>query len=314
MHLAISPYHLTSRELPAIGSLLLADRVMTLIPSPHRHGSLDDLRRAAHTVPEYYRFMDSWSWSIPLWNEGLIAAPAGELASEPVRHALAAVRSSDRYAALRGFMREGLFSSEEHFLEWVARDVLKGGPDPGICLPLCAALDRFALTNGLVVARAAPTSVAQKAEASLGTRAGAVVVPMLIQAHAERIMRARSLLACELGELAGALCESLCGEGVDGDRLVVAARRYTDAFARHTEAITEPEADEVRTIVGTVAITAMHLPADAVLRSSAAAARTVASRSRVPVSAVPGDSCAPMLRDPFADRSVATLIFRSLDA
>ena len=99
------------------------------------------------------------------------------------------------------FMREDLFEDEHHYLDAIAYDVLRGGPDPAICVPVNAGLDRFAAMHRLVVARSAPRSVAQKAEFELATRGFALVLPVFLQASGQRLLLARDLLADVLGDL-----------------------------------------------------------------------------------------------------------------
>jgi hypothetical protein len=62
MLVAVSPYHLTTREPAAIAALLLADRVVTLLPGPDRRGA----ELAAERLPHYLDFVLTWEWSVPL--------------------------------------------------------------------------------------------------------------------------------------------------------------------------------------------------------------------------------------------------------
>jgi len=324
MDVVISPYHLTTREPPVMAALLLADRALTLMPAPAERASVGDVRRAVERAPRYYEFMESWSWSMPLWRKGIIATAPGIDAAAPMRESLERVRASEHFAPLQEFMREGLFASEDHFLELVARDVLRGGPDPGISIPVCAGLDAFASDEAMIVVRAAPTSLAQRAESRLARRAFSIVVPIMLQAPARRVLDARELLAQPLDrlrrELAEAFPRATARPGAtprghaDAGGLSAAACELAEAFDDHRDLICEPVDEDVKVIAGLVSITGVILPADAVLRSSLAAARSLSgARGRSPNGAAPPSTRLPAVRDRLAEQSVMTLIVRALD-
>ena len=276
MLVAVSPYHLTTREPAAIAALLLADRVVTLLPGQDRRGA----ERAAERLPHYLDFVLSWEWSVPLWEAGLICGAVDGLnATTDVQAAYAQVASDERLSPLRHLMRTDVLDSEEQFLDAVARDLLKGGPDPTITVPLAAGLDRFAIRCGAAVARSHPTSVVQVAETRLGRRAFAFAAPVLLQASAERLLDARDMLEPELAELrlavGGMTNPSLRTNGHErmdpAERLEAAASVYARAFDRLRPELLESDRDEPRVIDGVVAITGLILPSDAVFTASLAA-------------------------------------------
>ena len=282
MLVAVSPYHLTTREPAAAAALLLADRVVTLLPAPFS-GLRQAAEEAAHCIPKYLDFVMSWQWSVPLWEAGVIRAQvngdAGPAAD--VRAAFEEIAADERYACLRSLMKPEVFEADDAYLEAVARDLLKGGPDPGITVPVAAGLDRFAIRHGAAVARSAPASVVQKAEEMLGDRLFTVVVPILLQASAERLLEARELLEPELEGLREAIdARFASGLSAGGGRpsagLTEAAAAYIRAFERLRGDLLSPvEDDDARIIEAAAAITAMSLPADAVLTSSVSALRTL---------------------------------------
>jgi hypothetical protein len=233
--------------------------------------------------------MQSWRWSVPLWNAGVIAAACrGEEISRDVRTVCDQIAADDRLQSLRAFTRPELLESGERYLDAVARDVLKGGPDPGICVPVAAGLDRFAGRHGLFVFRSDPASIAQKAEARLGQKVFSLALPVLLQASAERYLLARDLLEPQLDDLRAAMAAladlALAGE-TNGQlppaqiALQKAARAYAAAFEdlrpQLTSAPRSDDEDDLRIIDGTVIITGMLMPADAALTSSIAAMRTL---------------------------------------
>jgi hypothetical protein len=285
MLIAVSPYHITTREPAAIAAFLLARGVVTLMPAPFAGSQRDQVEAAAANVPRYLEFMNTWRWTMPLWEAGVVrSALHGEDAVQDVRAVCEQIEADEQFSRLRLLMRPELWETEERYLDAVARDLLKGGPDPGITVPVAAGMDRFAMRHGLAVARSSPRSVAQRAEARLGERLFAVGVPVLLQASGERLLAARELLEPELEDLRDVV-DSLSlmdpstanGELDSGRaRLMEAARAYTAAFEEHREDLTRvDDGDELHILTGTVSLTGMMLPSDAVLRSSMTAMRAI---------------------------------------
>lgn len=327
MFAAISPYHLTTREPPAMAALLLAELVVTFLPSPkgmREGGTREAIERAAAESPEYLRCMEIWAWSGPLWERGVLASALddGDDALGDLHTAWTMLCEDERYAALRPLARLGLFETEGDFLDEVSRDLLRGGSDPGISLPLDAGIDRFAARRGLVVMRSHPTSVAQKAEKHLGRRVFAVAVPILLQASAARLVEVRELLADELEELAEAVGE-IAGvvaqhEDVRDDPMLVervehAARAYTHAFACERSTITAGRRDELHVIERVTSISAVSLPVDAVLRSGVSAMRSLSdSRPRRDRGGEQAIETMPVLADTLGRSRVLSLVVKPL--
>ncbi len=287
MHVAISPYHLTTREAAAMASLLLAERAVTMLPRPGggngaANGSRSRFVDAASEVPRYLEVMEHWQWSMPLFREGVVQAFwEGEDAAEDVRRVCGRIESDESLRDLRPLMKVDLFEDERAYLDAIARDLLKGGPDPALTVPVAAGMDRFATRHELVVARSAATSVAQKAEARMGTRLFAVAVPVLVQASADRLLEARELLLDPLEQLRMSLADvfdqARLGEPFDASFVRSAAAEYEAAFEVERDVLLEPEEDEFepRVLSGMVSITGMTMPVDAVLRSSLEAVRVM---------------------------------------
>lgn len=319
MLVAVSPYHLTTREPAAAAALLLADQVVTLLPAPFS-GRRDTAQAAAERLPKYLDFMMSWQWSVPLWEAGVIcSALSGEDAATDVRAAFDQIAADDRYKSLRTLMKPEVFEAEDAYLEAVARDLLKGGPDPGITVPVAAGMDRFAMRHGAAVARSHPSSVVQKAEEQLGARVFAVVIPILLQASAQRLLEAREALEPELTALRRAIDAQLeCADPVPpksalrsrcSESLATAAASYTRAFESMREDLLAPDPDDdTRIIDGAVAITGMLLPADAVLTSSLTALRTL-SPSIAATLRTPAPTAQPNGKR-LADQRFLTLLIR----
>jgi hypothetical protein len=325
MQMAVSPYHLTTREPPALAAFLLARRVVTLMPAPFEGADRQQVQAATRQVPRYLKFMESWRWTMPLWREGVVGSMLeGEDAVQDVRAVCRRIDADVQLAPLRLYMHPSLFEDERGYLDAVAADLLKGGPDPGVSVPLAAGIDRFAARHALMVGRTEPISVAQRAEVALGRRLFAVGLPILLQAGGERLLEARRLLAPELADLRAALAG--IGEAAfepDPAALVEAQRGAMEAAAAYARAFDEaaPEIAEVqedgeeepRMIAGTATLVALHMPTDAVLRSSLAAVRSLGGRPRVrPDGQAAVVSNLPVLAEPDVGPGFVTLVVKAV--
>jgi len=334
MDLLVSPYHFTTREPPVMAALLLADRVYTLLPSPG--GGREDAQRAADRVPEYLAMMRSWRWSEALWREGVVLPSVAGDATPAAEMALAWRRltTDPACAPLAPLMRLDLFHSEDEYLQAVARDVLRAGPDPGVSVPVMLGLDRYAARHSLTVVRPEPASLVQKAEQRLafGAHQLTLVLPVLLQADADSLALARELLAPELEPLRRALDEVAAALTVPNqpdqpdqpahadaadrwpawrDRARQAAARYAQAFeAELPELAAHHDADEVALLRGVVSLTLSALPVDVVLHASAAAScalRRARSQRRGP-DAAGGAGLA--IADELAGRAFSSMVVR----
>ena len=307
-----------------MADLLLAERAVTFMPSPR--GSREEIEQAAAESPEYVRFMETWAWSMPLWKDGLLgsALDDGDDALGDLHTAWTQLAGDERYASLRPLARTSLFECQTEFLDVISRDLLRGGPDPGVSLPMAAGIDRFAARRGLMVMRSAPLSVAQKAEQKLGRRVFAFAAPMFAQASAERILRAREILCEEIDELTlamGELNELVIQGSEPGDerdavaRIELAARAYADAFVSVADFIASGERDELHVIDRMATFTAVSLPVDAVLRSGVSAMRSLsrqrggARRSEAQAAAT---QTLPVLADTLGSKRVLSLVVKPL--
>jgi hypothetical protein len=295
VNIVVSPYHLTTREPPAMASLLLADTVITLLPASLEDSSAAAAKRIAERSPWYSRFMESWSWTMPLWEEGVLSSTCenDDIAAE-MRGVAQRLRDDEHYLPLRPLMREQLYESDHTYLSCLGADLLKGGPDPGITVPLSAGLDRFARRHSCLVARAQPVSVVQRAEASFAHTLFAVALPVFIQASAEHLLLARELLEPQLARLRQHLdraANSADASAPTAADLAALASDYAKAFDAHADDLRGDADDEVRAVVGSVVITGVSMPADVVLKSSLVAVEKLAgvspSRSRADTTTLP---------------------------
>lgn len=294
-------------------ALILGSRVVTLMPHPAQGQSREAVKAAVDAAPRYLRLMESWRWCGPLWQSGVIASG---IDGEEVAQELATVYSDIEHAVglapLRPLTRSAnqrAAESPDKSLDFLAADVLKGGPDPGINIPICAALDRFAVRHHFCVVRASgsgggspaaaagaggrgggATSLAQRAEARLATRVFSFAMPILMRAGGGRIERLRDDLAKPLNALRAAIDSAIDAalgsrggpENADlirtrADAITLAAAAYAKAFSAWAESGGASGDDEnhERVVPGYVSVTGQIMPADAVLRSSRAALHAI---------------------------------------
>ncbi|RMH12936.1 MAG: hypothetical protein D6695_05440 [Planctomycetota bacterium] len=273
----VSPYHLTTREAPALAALLLCDRVVTMLPTPVGTSAREDAEQLAAGVSRYAQLIESWRWTVELWNAGVLAGEShGTCPGECVRDVHNEIMAGLHWPALGSLLEE--HRDERSFVRALAHDLLRGGPDPALTIPVAAGLDRFGARLGLPVARSHPVSLAQRHEQRMWTPLAAVALPVILEGRAERILEARDLLLDELDELRRAL-SGVFAHDPDID-LREAARAYRQAFDRVADELFEPDEDEIRVVLGEVSLRLVDLPADAALLSSTRAAESI-TRTRV---------------------------------
>lgn len=282
-----------------MAALVLAESVVTLLPMPRGGLTRDEVRLALMKNPCYARLLESWRWSFPLWRAGVIASEQdGGDAVEGVRAAAERMGSERAYAGLSGFLHRELFGPLGDDPELFAADLLKGGPDPGISVPVNAGLDAFALRHRLAVVRAGASrivateggeqsggqrvarvpSLAQQAELRLSEGVCAWAMPVLVQAGSGTVLEVRAALAGELSALRKAMVAAWESGGAGGTAEAVraAAGRYGERFeAWASERRGHDDDDGVQVRDGYVRVSLRRLPADAVLRSAAVAVRSL---------------------------------------
>ncbi len=271
----VSPYHVTTREPPAMASLLLADEVVTLLPVPAGARDALQAQASAGASHSYLEMMRTWAWAAPLWKAGVIS---GDLDSDSplvdVREITRRIADDPECAPLHSILRPELFEHEAAYLAALGADILKSGPDPAINVPIAAGLDRFAIRHHLLVARSTPTSYVQHAEQRLARPLASIAIPVLIQASAERLMLAREVIEDALEPLRHELAGLADTSRVNNVSLNSAAEAYARAFADlRPELLDDSREDDVRPVECTVVLTLEALPFDAVVRSSLAAMR-----------------------------------------
>lgn len=322
MKLLVSPYHLTSREAPMMAAALLARQLYTFMPVPEQLGP-SDVQLAMRRSPRYMRMLESWRWAVPLFMSGLAhtldepGPPAGLRtdAAADVRAAAERMSTDPSYGEIRTFLHDDLFANERAYLDTISQDVLKGGPDPGVSIPVAAGLDAFAAAHSMLVMRAgAPAasgpgaSLAQRVEGVLGTVLFSFAMPILTEASANMLLDVRDELSQELATLRAALTDALAVSRVEahhqatrasagpkaagGANAVNAAadsaelRRVAGEYARAFEVVTRDlighDDDSGRRVTaGTVSVIGKRLSVESAIVSSVAALRQARARGGV---------------------------------
>ncbi|MFN7020933.1 MAG: hypothetical protein ACK4WH_06350 [Phycisphaerales bacterium] len=281
LDIAVSPYHLATREAPAMAALVLGTSVVTFLPHPaagtSRHAVLDAVERS----PRYLRLLEAWRWSTPLWRAGIISAVIdGHAPCDAIGAVYEDVRADPAFTELRPLMSAMDRLRDENaaaYLDAMSNDLLRGGPDPGISIPVNAALERFGADHGYILARGVISSIAQRAEARLGVKVFSIGIPLLLQAGGRRLLELREDLADTLEPLRSAITDLLSEPTSDPVRLQTAAAAYAADFSAWVEAGLAAGDDDTgkRVVPGYVGLNCLHMPEDAVLRSSRAAVRAM---------------------------------------
>jgi len=275
LDLVVSPYHMTTREAPAMVALLLADRAVTMAPAPVGPRARSRAEQLVEHAPRYASLVDQWRWSIPLWTAGIIGADLdGDVPTTDVSEAHAEIFSSPLWSTLRILLEQGQHESESAYLEALAHDLLRGGPDPALTIPVAAGMDRFAARHDAMVVRSAPSSIAQKHEMRSVRPLAGVTIPVLLQGRSERILDARESLESELNGVRDAINSAAIDDSVDSLRN--AASTYRQAFDANRHAFEEDDVDEMRVVTGEVSVRLVELSSDAVLLASEQATQSLA--------------------------------------
>ncbi|MDX2130954.1 MAG: hypothetical protein SFY69_02745 [Planctomycetota bacterium] len=321
MLIVVSPYHLSTREAPAMAAMLLASTAVTLMPGAMLNGAPDAVQEAARTRA-YAELARSWSWTTSLFDAGVLRLGLDDASPlDDLRGVHESIRDDARYAALRAFVRDDDFACERSRLGAISRDILRAGPNPGLSVPVAAALDRFALRAGAFIARSPAASVAQRQEERLARPLGTVALPVLVQATGERVLHAREVLAGALEPLRRLFdsAHARDEQPLDARVLSEAASGYAASFERLRGAVLEDaRGDDVRCIESVAVISLVRLPADAALASSVRA-MAVLGGGASPDADEPerGPSAPGLVRtpaDPTRGRHVIALIVKTLGA
>jgi hypothetical protein len=175
--LVVSPYDLHARTPAACSALLLAHRVVTLLPAPLEGVDPETLRTAGEASPVFVRLLESWRWSAPLWRSGALTPMLDEASPlDDVRAAAARVADERRVepeptpaaqpdarrarSGLATLVPGSVFEDTKTYLESICHDLAGGGGRPAVSVPVAVGLERFAARTGSALVRGDAISVA----------------------------------------------------------------------------------------------------------------------------------------------------------
>ncbi len=296
MRLVLAPYDLLPPSIEASLALTLASEsggVVTLAPAPLEGDSPESLREAGAKTPRFLRLLDAWRWSAPLWRAGLLRGRhLDHLPLDEIRAACARLAHDPAAASLRPYARRRLFSDPDAYLDSLSRDLLRGGGDPAMTLPVRAGFERFAARHALILVRGEPRPHSRRLGGRSPTASSPLLrltIPLLTGEAATSLLALRAMLRPQLDSLRHALASALArAREAGGERLLErqrdaepdrAACAYAEAFREALPGLLD-EASRAGEAVrpAEAAFSASVLAAGSTIRAAARALDRIARR------------------------------------
>jgi hypothetical protein len=166
LDLVLSPYDLTARSSAAVAACVLGDRVVTLMPGPGKNLPRDPAALARRGTPAFERLAEAWAWSGPLWRSGtVVAGMDGDGVAEAVRTARAGIERQPEMGVLASLMkRTDAGDDDSAKFDAICRDLVTGGINPSVTVPLGAAVESFAAAQSLTLVRGGTSSLMTRLE------------------------------------------------------------------------------------------------------------------------------------------------------
>lgn len=323
LSMVLSPYELSTRSGAAMAAFLLADGpgaggITTLLPGPFGDATPARAREAAAATPQYQRLIDAWRWTGPLWRSSLLRPGDGDASPlDEARLLCRRVEADPELEPLRSLLSAELLADEAAYLEAVSRDLLRGGGDPAISVPVEAGMAMYAARRGVPFVRAQSAGATRRVSAT-ATSAPRLRVTMQVPTRGEgdELLVIREAMASSLAPVRGALRTALASmvEGVPDRAAADDAARAADAFAcefggaiSRGGALSRGGLDATLLQPAMVTITASRGPADADLRSAARALRTL--RGMPPTRAIADAASTALAPAPVLTLTVRTSVF-----
>ncbi|MEM1422445.1 MAG: hypothetical protein AAGH64_00420 [Planctomycetota bacterium] len=288
----VSPYEFHARSVGVYAALTLARRVVTAMPTD---GAGDTSALRPDDVPRTIAAAEAWSWSGPLWREGVLTPAfdgAGPL--DDVGDVCDEIGAVDAWAPIRPMIAPRLFDDTRAQLEAVSRDLILGGVNPGVSIPVSCGVARFAARTGALMFRSPASSTVTKLEARSTSIGARCAVPVLDGVDARTLLAMRETLAATLGPLRDAMDETVATlrsagvteddlRGVERGVLMPAAEAYAREFEAHRRVLCERADDEgCRYRVRSLTLGFGSADPDGVLRASVLAAQSMRGRPATP--------------------------------
>lgn len=194
----VSPYELQPLTPGVSAALLLCDSVVTLLPTP----DTADVAAAQQHAPRFRQLLDAWSWSTPLWrNATLRPTHAGESPLNDIRDTCRRILATPALAPLAPLISASRFENPTEFLDALCRDILRGGADPAISIPLTAGLEHFAARHRLFTFTTPAASVAGRIESRTARPLFKIQLPLIAAPSTAAFEFLRERLAAPIGVL-----------------------------------------------------------------------------------------------------------------
>lgn len=304
MRLLLSPYEIDASSLAAAAAVLLGDDeggVLTVQPSPFEGATADAARVLAMRAPSFGRLLETWRWTGPLWRGGLLrAAGTGRALAEMVLQSRAEMIADPMLASARGVLLTDAIDDEAAFIEALSRDLIRGGSDPAISLPLVAVAERLAADSEASLVCGDAAGLIWKARVGSGV-AFSFAMPVPAGASGREILAWRESLASPLAALRVSLREAVMRARIgppNGHATAVrlAADAYAGAF-RTCVAAGEPTRDKRLGGRPTEVIVSISIcPTGQAVREAVARLARIAPCERLIVDRQPGAALVSRLR------------------
>lgn len=287
----VSPYEFHARSVGVYAALTLARRVLTALPTD---GAGDTSALRPDDLPRTIATAEAWSWSGSLWREGVLTPAfdgAGPL--DDVGGVCDEIEAIDAWAPIRPMIAPRLFDDTRARLEAISRDLIHGGVNPGVSIPVSCGVARFASRTGALMFRSPASSTVMKLEARSTTIGARCAVPVLDGVDARTLLTLRSTLEATLEPLRDAMDETVATlrsagvteddlRGVEREVLMPAADAYAEEFEAHRRVLCERADDEgSRYRVRSLTLGFGASDPDGVLRASVLAAQSMRGPTRM---------------------------------
>lgn len=240
--LTLSPYEIERSSEAACAALLLcADEagVLVMNPGPFEPRGAEAARDLALRAPTFGRLLDRWRWTGAPWRSGLLrSAGTGRALADAIERSRAELHADPALAPLRGLLSHDATDDEARFVEAVSLDLIRGGADPAISLPLVNAAERLAIESESAIACGEASGMIWRPRLT-GSEALSLSIPIIVGADGEDLMRWRAALDEPLASLRAALHDAMGAiraGALNGERTSarLAAESYAHAFRRIT--------------------------------------------------------------------------------
>lgn len=296
--LIISPYDLSARSGAAVAACWLGDRVATLMPAPGRDQPRDPSALARHGSPAFERLAESWRWSAPLWQAGVVVPGMdGESVSAALAREAESIARDPAMTPLKHLMDRSTSGDESRFFDSVCRDLVIGGSNPAVTVPMTSAVEGFASAHGLTLVRETPKSLMGRIERSGSRPVFRFSMLTVVQADASDLIELRQSASESLGPIRAAMAALVRSVRQGGDeRRSAEALGSVESFRPSCERVLQERVAALRASsmfsgqrikLQRVSLTGSLVGAGSAVRAALSAARAVAEGHGAKVVAKP---------------------------